>query len=239
MDVEENASYDDWILFSNRRELLPIFHTNSPDGSHFTQMGSLFAQNTIPHPCPLFSSHILFLGICRYTKHPQPHPKFGPKTPLILAWTWTWIKWNTIWAIWTPTGQNDWKVSKTFLEVGKEIYSSSYAVRVPFIVELCREVVMRWADIKLCNTSGWMLCEMDYSITATICSGIDPQSSSSMTTIPGEFDVEFLAGKPSLHNMWVHCGMVCCNAMHMQSWEPVFIFLHVRWTSASCPVGNM
>ena len=190
MDVEENASDDNWILFPNSRARLPIFHTNSPDGSHFAQMGSLFAQNTIPHPCSLFSNHTLLLGIYTYTEHPQPHPK----TPLILAWTWKWVKWNTIWAIWTPTGQNVWKVIKS-------IYSSSYAVRVPFTVELCREGVMRWADIKLCNTSGWMPCEMNYSIKATIRSGIDPQSSSSMITIPEEFDVEFLAGKLSLHDM--------------------------------------
>ena len=102
------------ILFPNSRALLPIFQTNSPDGSHFTQMGSLFAQNTIPTPVLYSAVTHSFGGY--YTKHPQPHPKFGPKTPLILAWTWGWIKWNTIWAIRTPTGQNVWKVSKTFLE---------------------------------------------------------------------------------------------------------------------------
>ena len=36
------------------------------------------------------------------------------------AIAWKWAKWTTVWANWTPTGQNVWKVSKTFREVGKK-----------------------------------------------------------------------------------------------------------------------
>ena len=65
---------------SNSRAFLPTFHTNCPDGSHLAQMGSHFAQNTIPNPCSLLSSHTPLSGIYTYTKRPQAHPK----TPL---WT--------------------------------------------------------------------------------------------------------------------------------------------------------
>ena len=45
------------IFFPISRALLPIFHTNCPDGSHFAQMGSHFAQNATPKPCSLLSHH--------------------------------------------------------------------------------------------------------------------------------------------------------------------------------------
>ena len=51
------------------------FRTNCPDGSHFAQMGSDFAQNINPNPSSLLSRHTPLSGICTYTKHPQPHPK--------------------------------------------------------------------------------------------------------------------------------------------------------------------
>ena len=41
---------NDWIFPPKSTALLPIFHTNCPDGSHFVQMGSHFAQNTTPTP---------------------------------------------------------------------------------------------------------------------------------------------------------------------------------------------
>ena len=63
------------------RALLPTFHTNCPDGSHFAQMGPHFVQNTTTNPCSLLSRHKHLVGICTYVKHPQPHPK----TPLFLA----------------------------------------------------------------------------------------------------------------------------------------------------------
>ena len=37
-----------------------------------------------------------------------------------LAWTWNLAKWTKVWAVWTPSGQNVWKVGKTFLEVGNK-----------------------------------------------------------------------------------------------------------------------
>ena len=66
------------FFLPNSRGLLPTFHTNCPDGSHFAQMGSHFTQNTTTNPCSLLSSHKRLSGICTNTKHPQPHSK----TPL-------------------------------------------------------------------------------------------------------------------------------------------------------------
>ena len=65
----------DWNVFPNSRALLPTFRTDCPDGSHFAQMGSRFAQYIIPNPYSLLSNHTPLLGICTYAKHPQPHPK--------------------------------------------------------------------------------------------------------------------------------------------------------------------
>ena len=103
---------------------LPTFCTNCQDGSHFTQMGSHFAQNTTSSPCSLPSRYKPLLGICTNIKHPQLHPK----TPLFLAWTWKLANWTTVWANWTPSGQNVWKVDKTFLEVGKKKFQFQSAV---------------------------------------------------------------------------------------------------------------
>ena len=66
-----------------------------------------------PNPCSVLSHHTPLLGICKYTKHSQPHPK----TLLFLAWTRKWSKWTTVWATWTSTWQYHWKVDKTFLEL--------------------------------------------------------------------------------------------------------------------------
>ena len=55
--------FHDCIFFPNSRALLPIFQTNSPDGSHFALLGSRFAQNTNPNPCSQ-PSHTLFGDIC-------------------------------------------------------------------------------------------------------------------------------------------------------------------------------
>ena len=83
-------------------------------------MGYYFAQNTTHSPCSLLSSHTPLSGIYTCTKYSQPHPN----TPLFLAWTWKWAKWTAVWATWTPTGQNVWKVDKTFLKVSKKNYLS-------------------------------------------------------------------------------------------------------------------
>ena len=45
------------FFLPNSRALLPTFRTNCPDGSHFAQMGSDFAQNTTTNPCSLLSRH--------------------------------------------------------------------------------------------------------------------------------------------------------------------------------------
>ena len=52
--LRPQCSYDG-IFPPNSRALLPTFHTNCPDGSHFAQIGSHFAQNTTrAQPQPLF-----------------------------------------------------------------------------------------------------------------------------------------------------------------------------------------
>ena len=48
------------FFLPNSRALLPTFRTNCPDGSHFAQMGSNFAQNTTTNPCSLLSVTIAF-----------------------------------------------------------------------------------------------------------------------------------------------------------------------------------
>ena len=73
------------------------------------------------HLQPLFFTHPsqIPFRVCTHTKHSQLHPK----TPLFLAWTWKCAKGTTVWAKWTPTGQNVWKMGRTFLEVGQKKYS--------------------------------------------------------------------------------------------------------------------
>ena len=101
------------FLSPNSTALMPTFLTNCPDGSHSVQMGSHFAQNTTPSPCSLLRRNTSLLGICMYTKDPNPTPKH--------PYSWPELKKKTkVWATWTPTGQNVWKVDKTFLEVGKK-----------------------------------------------------------------------------------------------------------------------
>ena len=70
------------------------------------------------HPQPLFFTQ---------PSHTPLWDMYGHKTPtspliipLFLAWIWKLAKWTTVWATWTRTEQNVWKVGKTFLEVGKK-----------------------------------------------------------------------------------------------------------------------
>ena len=64
---------NDWIFFPNSRALLPTFRANCPDGSHFAQMGSHSAQNTIPNPCPFFQpSHAPFMDMYVHKTPPSP-----------------------------------------------------------------------------------------------------------------------------------------------------------------------
>ena len=64
-----------WWFSPNSRALLPTFHTNCPDGSHFAQMGSHFAQDTTTNPCSLLSRHTRLSRICTWTNTPKPTPK--------------------------------------------------------------------------------------------------------------------------------------------------------------------
>ena len=92
----------------------------------------------LPRILPLFFTQA-FLGICRYLKHPQPHSK----TPPFLSWTWKWAKQTTVWAKWTPTGQNVWKVGNSCLEVGKKklfIRLESFLGGVRPILMACQRV---------------------------------------------------------------------------------------------------
>ena len=68
------------FFFPNSRSLLPTYRTNCPDGFHFAQMGSHFAQNfnTTTNPYSLLSP---FRGHVRTKNSPKPRPK----TPLFLA----------------------------------------------------------------------------------------------------------------------------------------------------------
>ena len=94
------------------------FHTNCPDGSHFSQMGLILLR--IPPPTPVLYSAIThpFQGNVR--THNTLKAQAHPKTPFLLACTWKWAKCTAVWAIWIPTGQTVWKRGKTFLEVGKK-----------------------------------------------------------------------------------------------------------------------
>ena len=63
------------------------------------------------HHQPLFFTQLSqtpFYVLTQNTPNPTPKHPFP----------WKWAKWTTVLAKWTPTGQNVWKVGKTFLEVG-------------------------------------------------------------------------------------------------------------------------
>ena len=75
----------------NSRALLPTFPAHCPNGSHFAQMGSHFAQNTTTNPSSLLSRHKLLSGFAQpsqtsfrnmYVHKPPPTPS---KTPIFLA----------------------------------------------------------------------------------------------------------------------------------------------------------
>ena len=63
------------FLPRNSRALLPTFCTDCPDGSHFAQMGSHFAQNTTTNPCILLSRHKPLSGYVRTQNTPNLTPK--------------------------------------------------------------------------------------------------------------------------------------------------------------------
>ena len=84
------------------------FRTNCPDGSHFAQMGSHFAQNTTPNPCPLLSRHRLLSVICTHKTPPTP-PKNTPFPGLNLKvgkLNYSLGNLDPNWAIYLKSGQN-------------------------------------------------------------------------------------------------------------------------------------
>ena len=75
-----NVLYDQFFS-PNSRALLPTFPANCPDGSHFAQVGSHFAQNTAPNLCSSLSRHTSLSRICTIVPT-QNTPKPTPKHPL-------------------------------------------------------------------------------------------------------------------------------------------------------------
>ena len=136
-------------FFPNSRAFVPTFHTNCLDGSPFAQMGSHFAQNTTPNPCCLLSRHTPLLEMCQYTEHPQAHPK----TPHLLAWTWKWAKWTTVWAIQTQTGQNE-KWAKLFWS-GLKWFIWQWTAPANYCNQNSSRIyeVLSWFVINMCTVS--------------------------------------------------------------------------------------
>ena len=104
-----NVLYDQFFS-PNSRALLPTFPANCPDGPRFAQVGSHFAQNTAPNLFFTQPSHIPFKDMYLH-KTPQSPPQNTPFSGLHL-------KVGKLYS-----GQNVWKVGKTFPEVGKFFFS--------------------------------------------------------------------------------------------------------------------
>ena len=72
-------------------------------------------------------------------------------------------------------------------------------------------MLMQWGFMYSGVSSGGFHAMRDghfptiWNITASIYSCIDPQGSLSIISIPGYFDVKFLAGNPNLHYRWIVC----------------------------------
>ena len=54
---------------------------------------------------------------------------------------------TTVWAKWTPTGQNVWKVGKTFLEVGKKTFI--HHLNLPDVVMLSLSLRGLWTKLEI------------------------------------------------------------------------------------------
>ena len=63
------------FFLPNSRAILPTFQTNCPHRSHFSQMGSDFAQNTTSKPCSCSVVTNSFLGYVPTQNTPKPTPK--------------------------------------------------------------------------------------------------------------------------------------------------------------------
>ena len=113
-------------------ELSPILEHFCPMLVQIAQLGlilprwGLILPRTPPPTSVLHSAVTIPKTSVFYTAVTNPiwqnTPSAQPKTPLFLTWTWKWAKSTTVWAKWTPTGQNVWKVGKTVLEVAKKIF---------------------------------------------------------------------------------------------------------------------
>ena len=103
----ESDSYD-LIFPPNSRALLPTFRTKCLDGSHFALLGSHFAQSTTQNPFLYSAATNRFVAAMYVHKTPQSSPQNTPFPGLNLKVG----KLTTVWAIWTPTGQNVWKVGQ-------------------------------------------------------------------------------------------------------------------------------
>ena len=116
--LRPQCSYDG-IFPPTLEHFYPLFTQIAQMGLILPRLGLILHRippGPNPNPCSWLSRHTPLFGICTYTKQPKHHPK----TPLFLAWIWKWAKLTTVWATWTPTGQNVWNVDKSFLEIGKK-----------------------------------------------------------------------------------------------------------------------
>ena len=96
----------------------PFFVQIAQMGPNLSRWGLILPR--IPRPTPVLYSGITypFRGLVRT----QNTPKSIQNTPFS-GLNLRWPKRTTVWAIWISSGQNVWKVGKTFLEVGQKNYS--------------------------------------------------------------------------------------------------------------------
>ena len=122
-----------YIYIPNSRALLPTFCTNCPDGSHFAQIGSHFAQNTTsnplfftqPSPTPFWDMYV--------HKTPPNPPQNTPFSGLILKLgilNYCLGKMDPIWAKCLKSWQNfsrSWQ-KKIFIKEGTAILHLQYSM---------------------------------------------------------------------------------------------------------------
>ena len=112
------------FVFPNSRALLLTFCTNCPDGSHFAQMGSHSAQSTTTNPVLYSAVTYPFQGYVHTQNTLNPTPKHPIFWPELESGQNEQLSWQN-----GPQLGKMWKVSKSFLEVGKKNYSSGNWVR--------------------------------------------------------------------------------------------------------------
>ena len=114
------------FFLPNSRALLPTFRTNCPDGSHFAQMGSNFAQNTTTNPCSLLSVTIAFRWYAQTRNTPSPTPKHPFSWPDFESGKMNYClgKLDPIWAKCLKSGQNFSRSAQFFLFIF--IYMNEY-----------------------------------------------------------------------------------------------------------------